>query len=110
MKGALGCLTSIGWLLLGLLQIVAVSDGIQHWLNWPSFACWLLALFVGGWPIVGTALGMIGAHFAWGWSWFSAFLLFWGLALAIFTVTVLGVGVGVGAIVDRFRRRRDPIE
>jgi hypothetical protein len=115
MKRALGCVSGIAFALVGLLQIVAVADGIEHWLGWHSLlgylVCWVVALFVGGWPIIGTALGMLGAHYAWGWSWLSAVFLFWGLALVVMALSA--VAGGIAAIVDRFKRavvKRGPVK
>ena len=104
MKGTIGCLSGIAWLALGAFQIVAVASGIQFWLGWNILACWIIAFFVGGWPIVGTTLGMVGAHYAWEWSWLSAFMLFWGFAISILTLT-LAVG-GFAAIYNHFKRDR----
>ena len=106
MKSILGGVMILGWVVLGLMQITAVADGIQHWLGWYWLICWVIAFFVGGWPVVGTILGMVGAHYAWGWSWLAAFLLFWGLIAAIMLLTMTVTGAAV--ISERFRRQRSP--
>lgn len=56
----------IGYLLLGLLQIAAFAVGLQVWLGIPTGFGFLIAFFVGPIPLLGTILGMVGAHSAWG--------------------------------------------
>lgn len=103
MRRSVGCLMGLGWLALMVMQVFAVAAGLQYWLGWNSLACWLLALVFGWWPLVGTAFGMAGAHFAWGWTWFLSVMLFWGFAIAFFTLTILigGVAVLLGAFIRR---------
>jgi hypothetical protein len=63
---------------LGLFQIAATIAGVQHWLGIHWIVASAIALVIAWTPIIGTVLGMVGAHSVWGWSWPSAFLLFLG--------------------------------
>ena len=49
----------------------------------------VIAVFVAPWPVLGTVLGMVGAHHAWGWSWLAAFFLFFGPLLAIGCLAII---------------------
>lgn len=77
---------------LGLFQIAATIAGIQYWLGFHWLIAAVIAFFTASWPVVGTILGMVGAHYAWGWSWFAAFLLFFGSLILIFGIA-LATGV-----------------
>ncbi len=66
------------YLALGLFQWFAVVDGIRHWLDIGAFFAIVIAFFVSWMPLVGTISGVLGAHYAWQWSWFSALALFFG--------------------------------
>jgi hypothetical protein len=39
------------------------------WLELNGLLSFVLAVPLGYLPVVGTVLGMLGAHAAWGWSW-----------------------------------------
>ena len=71
------------YLVLGLFQVAATIGGLEVWFGLHWFLATVIALFLASWPIVGTALGMFGAHAAWGWSWLSGFLLFFSPLLVI---------------------------
>jgi hypothetical protein len=73
-----------GYLIFGLFQIAATASGIEHLagLWWPL--CWVGALLVGWVPVVGTALGIYGAHGQWAWSWPASFALFIGVPVVLF--------------------------
>lgn len=73
---------------LGLFQIAATIGGIQYWLGFHWLVAAIIAFFIASWPVVGTILGMVGAHYAWGWSWLAAFLLFFGPLILIFGITL----------------------
>ncbi len=83
---------------LGLFQIAATIAGIEHWFGIHWFFAGIIALFIAWSPIVGTVLGMVGAHYAWGWSWLSAFLLFFGPLIVI-----AGIALAAGAL-EKVRR------
>jgi hypothetical protein len=85
-------LVYIGYLALGVLQIAAVIGGIKYWLGVGSFFAFILAMFFGFVPIVGTALGVVGAHYSWGWSWLISLVLFFGFLVVI---GILAAATGV---------------
>lgn len=80
------------YLTLGLFQIAATIAGIEHWPGLHWLIAGTIALFLAWTPVVGTVLGMAGAHYAWGWSWISAFLLFFGPL-----VLIAGLALAAGA-------------
>ena len=87
------------WLLgasLGLFQIAATIAGVEYWLGLHWFFAALIALFIAWTPVIGTILGMVGAHYAWGWSWLLAFLLFFG-----FLIVIGGIALAEGALNKR---------
>lgn len=71
------------YLALGIFQIAGTISGIEYWLGLHWFFAGLIALFIAWTPVIGTVLGMVGAHYAWHWSWLSAFLLFFGPLIVI---------------------------
>ena len=87
------------YVILGLFQVAATIGGLQVWFGLHWLLATVIALFLASWPLVGTALGVFGAHAAWGWSWLSAFLLFFGPLLAIGAIAL------VAAAVERASRR-----
>lgn len=97
---ALAC---IPYLLLGLFQIVATIAGIEHWLGIHWFFAGIIAIFVASMPVIGTVLGMAGAHYAWGWSWLAAFFLFFG------PLIVVGGIVLATDVLEKCRARGTPI-
>jgi hypothetical protein len=54
--------------------------------------CWIGAILVGWVPLLGTALGIYGAHAQWEWSLPAAYALFIGLPILLF-VPLLTVSV-----------------
>ncbi len=84
---------------LGLFQIAGVTAGIEYWLGIHWFFAGIIAVLIAWSPIVGTVLGMVGAHYAWGWSWLSAFLLFWGPLIVI-----AGIALAAGTFEKVLRR------
>lgn len=64
------------FLTVGLIQAFAVYAGAVSYLGWGKLPA-LFATFVLSWiPIVGSALGVAGAHFAWNWSWLASIALY----------------------------------
>jgi hypothetical protein len=87
------------YLLVGLVQITATASGIQHATGlWWVFS-WMIAMFFGWIPLVGTALGIYGAHADWGWGWPAALGLFVAIPLLFFVPAI------VIAAVEAMRRR-----
>jgi hypothetical protein len=67
---------SIAYLLIGLAQLFAIQDWFVRSMDWGGFFSFIAALFVTYIPLVGSVLGVLGAHDAWGWSWIASLLLF----------------------------------
>lgn len=85
----------IGFLIylgVGVVQLFAVMDGLEHWLGLPGFIAGILGLFLAYFPIVGTIMGFIGAIDVWGWEWWQAALLFFG-SFILFAVFAGGAGI-----------------
>lgn len=68
----------IGFLILGIVQFLAIYAGFDVWLGLHWIIALPLAFILGQLPLVGTIVGMFGAVEAWHWSWVQAFLLFFG--------------------------------
>jgi len=64
---------------VGVVQILATVSGIQHATGLWWLVCWVIGIFLGGIPGLGTALGIYGAHMGWNWSLSAAFILFLGI-------------------------------
>jgi|SRR5882672_640143 len=104
MQGLLQVIGFVGFLAMGLVQIFATVDGVQHLTGLGSFLSWVIGLFVGWSPLIGTALGIYGAHSVWGWSWLWSLMLFVGIPLVLFGVVSL-VG-GMAEMAGRMRHRK----
>jgi hypothetical protein len=83
-KATLFALGYTGYLILGLFQIAATASGIMHLTGLWWLFCWIGAVLVGWVPVVGTALGIYGAHTHWEWSLPVAFALFVGVPILLF--------------------------
>ncbi len=83
-----GCVLFLG-VTLWALQVVAAAAGIRDWsgLHWALAA--ILAIVTASWPVFGTALGMLGAHYAWDWPWIVSAPLFFGLLIVIIGIVLL---------------------
>ena len=90
----------VGYLALGVLQTAAVIGGIKYWLGVVTFFAYILATFVAFIPIVGTALGVVGAHYAWGWSWLISLTLFFG------PLVVIGILAAASGVVESLSSKR----
>jgi hypothetical protein len=73
-----------GYLLFGLFQIAATASGIQHLTGLWWLICWVGAILLGWIPLVGTGLGIYGAHAQWEWSLPASFALFVGVPILLF--------------------------
>src|SRR5688572_24982236 len=94
----------IGYLIylgVGVVQLFAIMDGLEHWLGLPGFIAGIGGLFLAYIPIVGTIVGFIGAIDVWGWEWWQAALLFFGS----FAVCIV-IAVGAGALETWTQRRQ----
>jgi hypothetical protein len=80
-----------GYLMFGLFQIAATGGAIQHLSGMWWLICWLGALLVGWMPLVGTALGIYGAHAVWKWSLPAAYALFVSLPVVLLLLLTVSV-------------------
>jgi hypothetical protein len=97
MKTTLVAAAYAGYLMFGLLQIVATASGIQHLTGMWWLVCWFGALLVGWIPLVGTAFGVYGAYSGWKWSLPTSIALFLSIPavlLLLLTVSVRSSGSG----------------
>lgn len=80
----LGCAIAIAWVGLCLLQIFAVSDQIQSYLEWPAALSTFAGVVLAFVPIVGNALAFFGAKDVWNWPlWLAALVFFAAPAVTI---------------------------
>lgn len=100
MKTALGLICYASYLLVGIVQITATASGIQHLTGLWWLISWFIALFVGWTPLLGTSLGIYGAHSDWGWSWTGAIVLFFAMPILFALPMLLYFGI------ERLRERR----
>jgi len=85
--------TIIGYFALGLLQWAAVLGGLEDWLGLHWLLAVILAFPISYMPIIGTVLGIFGAHAAWGWSWMQSIALFFAPMVIIYAVGLVAVAV-----------------
>lgn len=86
--------------LLFFLQVAAIYAGLEYWLEWPQWACFISALalvFINPVPLVSGVAGVLGAHYAWGWSWWLSILLFVGMSLFAIALSILVSGTTLAA-------------
>lgn len=74
----------VAYFAIGLAQLFAIQDWFIGALGWGSVLSFIAGIFVTYIPLVGSALGVIGAHDYWGWTWTGAlFLFFWYFPVGI---------------------------
>ena len=99
MKTTLFAVAYSGYLMFGLLQIAASACGLQHLTGLWWLFCWIASFLVGWTPVLGTALGIYGAHVQWDWSLPASFALFLGvpaLLLVLLTVSLWSASSDTG--------------
>ena len=92
MKATLFAVGYTGYLIFGLFQIAATASGIEHLTGLWWLLCWVGAILIGWVPVVGTAIGIYGAHAQWEWSLPASFGLFVGVPILLF-LPLLAVSV-----------------
>lgn len=83
----------IAYIVVGLVQLVAIMDGVAYALDISRFFAAIIALFVTYIPLLGSVLGVYGAVNVWDWSLIQAGLLFFWY-VPIFIVVLLLEGAG----------------
>ena len=63
-----GCLLMLSYLALGLVQFVAIVLACETWFGVHALIAVVPAFIIAYIPIVGPAVGVMGAMEAWGWS------------------------------------------
>lgn len=100
MKAAFTVILSIVYAIVGLIQIGATISGLEYFTGWWSWVCFLLGMFVGWMPLVGTGLGIYGAYADWHWSLPAAFGLFLGIPVMFAAIA------GLAALAAKVFERR----
>ncbi|QRM39473.1 hypothetical protein F3X89_17415 [Rhizobium rhizogenes] len=74
----------IAYFIVGIVQWVAIVDGIGYSLNLGKFVSFIIAAFITYIPLVGSVAGVYGAVHVWDWSYAQALtLFFWYIPVAI---------------------------
>ena len=84
---------------VGLVQMLAASGRIEEVTGLQSALAGILASLLAYFPLVGSALGVLGAVQLWGWSWTGSILLFFGGSIA-------GMALMAGAVAINSRAAR----
>lgn len=66
------------YIVIGLIQFSAVWAGISLAFGFSGLGGFLLSMFLGWFPLIGSILGIWGAIYAWEWPWYLAIFLFFG--------------------------------
>lgn len=66
----------VAYFLMGIVQFFAIWDFLSG--GDGGFLSFLGAIFLAGIPIVGSAMGVLGAYNVWGWSLMASILLMFG--------------------------------
>lgn len=83
------------YFIIGFAQLFAVQDWIKYTFEVGGFLSFLGAFFVTYIPLLGSILGVLGAHDYWHWSWlWATMLFFWYLPVALLALLA-------GAVFDR---------
>lgn len=93
MAGLIHGICAVIYLGLGIMQIIATVDGVSYFTGLNRLLCWVLSIFVGWIPLLGTITGVYGAVKAWGWSLTGALALFVGPLVVIMLLTALVAGL-----------------
>jgi hypothetical protein len=95
----IGVAPTVLFIVMGLVQLWAVSDEIHAVTHLPGFISMGLSFFLTYVPLVGSIIGFFGAKDVWGWEWWQAALLCFG-SYGLFAIFGL-----LAASVDAARRR-----
>lgn len=78
---------SIGYLVVGIVQLFAIMDGVAFATGFDGFVGFLIAIFTTYIPLLGAMLGIYGAVNVWDWSFLQAALIFfWYIPVGILLV------------------------
>ena len=82
-------LFTAGYLLMAVLQVVAVWQGLEYANGLPRALALVGGGAVGAIPILGSIAGIWGAMAAWGWSFLPSLLVFFWYVPAVLVVAFL---------------------
>lgn len=69
---------------IGLVQLFAIRDGIEKYFEIGTLVSFIIAIFLTYIPVIGSSLGVYGAHIVWKWDLaYSVILFFWYVPVAI---------------------------
>jgi hypothetical protein len=92
------CFLYPAWLAVGLIHLIALSEGLQYWIpSLPDILSLIGAFFLCNIPIVSWVLTYHGAAFMWQWPWY------WALALAAPQIIFLIVALPLVTVLERRR-------
>ena len=105
MKTALTALGVAIYILVGILQLLAIISGLEYWLGLKlHWAVWVFGLpfflAFAELPIIGTVAGIIGAVHGWNWTYP------WAIAFFMWPYAIVAVGLLVAVAIDAIQKKR----
>lgn len=77
-------LLPIVYFITSVMQFFATYSYFSTVHDMNGFISFILAIITCWIPLLGTILGVLGAHDGWGWSWFASIMLFiWPFVFAV---------------------------
>ena len=83
------------YFIVGFAQLFAIMDWFKFTFDLGGFISFIAAFFVTYIPLIGSILGVLGAHDFWGWSWF------WSIALFFWYIFMVPVFLVIGTFDKR---------
>lgn len=75
-EGGVKGLLAISYWVVAILQFFGIYALFSDVWDWNWFFAFFAALITCGIPVLGTILGVYGAHEGWGWSWLASLALY----------------------------------
>jgi hypothetical protein len=101
--GILSTVGVVSYLVIGLVQFVAIYSFFKDYWGWWLIPSGLAAFFISYIPLLGSVAGVIAAIKVWEWSLLSSLLLFF---FPIVIMLVVGVLVGFGSLVSGVMKKK----
>jgi hypothetical protein len=86
------------------VQLAAVYAQVRSLWHLPGVLTFIISFVLSYVPILGSFLGFFGAKDVWGWEWWQAALLYFGMPLLFVVLSI--VAGSAGAVADRVNRRQ----
>ncbi len=86
LAGATGGIGGVLFFCLGVVQLLALIAGMEAWLGLHWLLSGILLFPIAYIPIFGTVCAIMGAVKGWGWTWWQAGLLFFGLQIVMLAI------------------------